>query len=60
VVAVSLDFSGNDTQFTFGGGFRVWKNEGTLIRLEVGWSEDGYRVLFLLNPTGERRTFAYF
>jgi len=54
------DLSGNDTQITYGGGFRVWKSEGTLIRLEVGWSEEGYRFLFQLNPTGERRTFAYF
>jgi hypothetical protein len=54
------DFGSNDTQFAFGGGFRFWKSEGTLIRLELGKSEDGFKVLFLLNPSGERRTFAYF
>ncbi len=54
------DFGSADTQFTFGGGFRVWKSEGTLIRLELGKSEDGLKFLFQLNPTGERRAFAYF
>jgi hypothetical protein len=54
------DFGSADTQFTFGGGFRFWKSEGTLIRLELGKSEDGLKFLFLLNPSGERRTFAYF
>jgi len=54
------DFGSADTQFTFGGGFRVWKSEGTLIRLEIGKSEDGLKFLFQLNPTGERRSFAYF
>ena len=54
------DFASGDTQFTFGGGFRFWKSDGTLMRLELGKSEDGFRFLFQLNPTGERREFAYY
>ena len=54
------DFTADETQLVFGGGFRVWKLEGTLIRLEFGVGEDGFRVLFELNPSGDRRSFSYF
>lgn len=57
---VFQDFSSSDTQWVFGGGFRVWKLDGSLIRLELGVGEDGARILFQLNPQSDRRTFEYF
>jgi hypothetical protein len=54
------DFTSSDIAWSYGGGFKVWKREGTLLRLELGKSDDGYRILFLLNPSGARRDFAYF
>ena len=57
---VFQDFSSNDTQWVFGAGFRVWKMDGSLIRLELGVGEDGAKILFQLNPSSDRRTFEYF
>jgi hypothetical protein len=50
----------DDLAVSYGGGFRVWSSDDTFMRLEVGFSEEGYRFLLLLNPSSERRTFAYF
>ncbi len=46
---VSDNIDANDLQFTFGGGFRVWGEKGTFLRLEVGVSDDGVRFHFSLN-----------
>lgn len=42
-------FSIGDWRWTFGGGFRVWGVEGTIMRLEIGFSDDGYRFHFIFN-----------
>lgn len=57
---VFRDFEANETAVSYGGGFRFWKSDGIFLRAEIGFSEDGYKFLVLLNPSGERREFSSF
>ncbi|UCG51576.1 MAG: BamA/TamA family outer membrane protein [Candidatus Latescibacterota bacterium] len=43
------DFTADHLRWTFGGGFRAWHRRGTLLRLEIGFSDDGFRIHFGLN-----------
>jgi len=62
-VATSIfdDFKKDNLEYTYGGGFHLWGREGTLVRLEVGKSTDGFRFHFILNPSSQsRRSYVYF
>ena len=40
------DISGDDLAFGYGGGFRIWGEEGLILNFIVGKSEDGFRFYF--------------
>lgn len=42
-------YTNNHLEVSFGGGFRVWGNDGLKTKLEIGKSKDGYRIIFSLN-----------
>ena len=42
------DFSEKQLQYTYGGGIRVWSSESTVMKLEVGKSDDGLRIHFVM------------
>lgn len=46
---ISRNFSFNDFKVGFGGGFRLYNTEGSIMKFEIGKSADDFRVYFVLN-----------